>query len=142
MPTRGAYDCAVFDRRPGAMAAMARAVAVAPDGGVAVHCAAGKDRTGLAVALLLALVGVSDETIAEDYALSHDALRPEYEAAVAKATTDAERARLAFSFDARGESIRAVLGHLAARHGGAESYLSRAGLSGADMQRVRERLLD
>ena len=142
MPTRASYDCAVFDRRPRAMAAMAQAVADAPDGGVAVHCAAGKDRTGLAVALLLALVGVGEETIAGDYALSHDALRPEYEAAVTKAATDAERARLTFSFDARAESIHAVLGHLAARHGGAEAYLARAGLSGKDMQRIRERLLD
>jgi protein-tyrosine phosphatase len=35
-----------------------------------VHCTAGKDRTGLIVALVLGLVGVPDETIVEDYALS------------------------------------------------------------------------
>src|SRR5436190_20780229 len=34
------------------------------------HCAAGKDRTGLVAALLLALLGVDDETIAADYALT------------------------------------------------------------------------
>jgi protein tyrosine/serine phosphatase len=140
--TRGEYDSAVIDRRAGAMVAMARAFAGAPEGGVVVHCVAGKDRTGLAVALLLALVGVSDDTIAEDYSLSHHALRPEYEAAIAKATSDAERDRLAFSFDARADSIGVVLAHLAARHGGAEAYLMRAGLSSADVLRIRERLLD
>jgi protein-tyrosine phosphatase len=35
-----------------------------------VHCTAGKDRTGLVIALLLELAGVSRETVVEDYALS------------------------------------------------------------------------
>jgi protein-tyrosine phosphatase len=33
------------------------------------HCAAGKDRTGVAAALILSLLGVSDELIIEDYLL-------------------------------------------------------------------------
>lgn len=37
------------------------------DGPVAVHCAAGKDRTGVAMALLLDLVGVSRDDILDDY---------------------------------------------------------------------------
>jgi hypothetical protein len=36
----------------------------------------------------------------------------------------------------------ATLAHLRERHGGAEAYLARAGLSAADMRRIRERLLD
>ncbi len=36
-----------------------------------VHCTAGKDRTGVLVALLLALLGVDDETIIADYSLSN-----------------------------------------------------------------------
>ncbi len=35
-----------------------------------VHCSAGKDRTGVLSALVLAFLGVPDETIVEDYALS------------------------------------------------------------------------
>jgi protein tyrosine/serine phosphatase len=35
-----------------------------------VHCVAGKDRTGVVCALTLALLGVSDDDVAEDYALS------------------------------------------------------------------------
>ncbi|MBL4674345.1 MAG: tyrosine-protein phosphatase [Arenicella sp.] len=34
------------------------------------HCAAGKDRTGVAAALILSLLGVSDEQIVEDYLLT------------------------------------------------------------------------
>ncbi|MGB7341875.1 MAG: tyrosine-protein phosphatase [Phototrophicaceae bacterium] len=36
-----------------------------------IHCAAGKDRTGITIALLLALLGVPDETIIADYAFSN-----------------------------------------------------------------------
>jgi protein-tyrosine phosphatase len=38
------------------------------------HCSAGKDRTGVLSALLLAFLGVPDETIIEDYALSAEAM--------------------------------------------------------------------
>ena len=34
------------------------------------HCSAGKDRTGVLSALVLAFLGVPDETIVDDYALS------------------------------------------------------------------------
>jgi protein tyrosine/serine phosphatase len=37
-----------------------------------VHCAAGKDRTGFAVALLQAALGVHDDDVAGDYLLSND----------------------------------------------------------------------
>jgi protein-tyrosine phosphatase len=37
---------------------------------VAIFCTAGKDRTGVATALVLSVLGVPDETIAADYALS------------------------------------------------------------------------
>ena len=38
---------------------------------VVVHCAAGKDRTGIAIALLLAVLDVPHETIVEDYLLTN-----------------------------------------------------------------------
>src|SRR5206468_9278872 len=43
------------------LARIASVVARAPEGGVLVHCHAGKDRTGIVVALLLSLVGVRSE---------------------------------------------------------------------------------
>ncbi|MEN3976121.1 tyrosine-protein phosphatase [Emcibacter sp. SYSU 3D8] len=39
------------------------------------HCAAGKDRTGFAAAIILEALGVSRETILEDYALTNDYAR-------------------------------------------------------------------
>ncbi|MGF7473864.1 tyrosine-protein phosphatase, partial [Salmonella enterica subsp. enterica serovar Minnesota] len=71
-------------------AAVLGAVAEAPDGPVAVHCAVGRDRTGLVVAMMLSLAGVSDDVITEDYAVSEVQLRPRYEALVASARDEAE----------------------------------------------------
>ncbi len=53
-----------------------------PDRGpVVFHCFAGKDRTGVLSALILSLLGVSDEDIAADYALS-EAAQPMISAAI------------------------------------------------------------
>ena len=53
-----------LDKRHDAIARTLTAIAEAPDGAVMFHCTAGKDRTGLIAALLLALGGVDAETIA------------------------------------------------------------------------------
>jgi protein-tyrosine phosphatase len=45
------------------------------EGGLIVHCAAGKDRTGLIVALTHALAGVHRDDIIEDYLLTNDSER-------------------------------------------------------------------
>ncbi|KAM3547415.1 hypothetical protein ARSEF4850_010040, partial [Beauveria asiatica] len=45
-------------------------------GAVILHCSLGKDRTGVVVALLLALLGASDDQIADDFALSGPGLAP------------------------------------------------------------------
>ena len=69
------YYRAFLDRWPERFAAVVAAIADAESGGVLVHCAAGRDRTGLVTLLLLALLGVPPEEIAADYALSADRLR-------------------------------------------------------------------
>ena len=61
--------------RPERVAAVFAAIAEASPGGVLLHCAAGRDRTGLIALVLLTLVGVSPEEIAADHALSAERLR-------------------------------------------------------------------
>ena len=140
--TRAERDAMALDRRAEHIVAMARAVANAAPGGVLIHCLAGKDRTGIAVALLLGLVGVSEANIAADYALSEANLAAEFAAALAAAPDDEARARLERSYDARAETMLATLAHLRTRHGGAKMYLTRGGLSDADIERIRSRLLE
>jgi protein-tyrosine phosphatase len=117
------------------------------DGGLPAlfHCAAGKDRTGIAAALLLSVLGVDEETILDDYELTNEfranrrieVLRPTLEAA----GVDVEKVRPFLS--ARRPVMEATLRHLHDDHGGVESYLlGPAGMTPATLDRLRALLLE
>ena len=132
---------AMLDRRPAAFAEAVTAVADAPAGGVVVHCFAGKDRTGLVVALALALAGVAATALADDYAASDNRVRPLLAEWVATAPTPGERERRLRESRARRETMARTLELVEARYGGAESYLLGAGVDAAVLEAVRRRLL-
>jgi protein-tyrosine phosphatase len=127
--------------RPQVSAVMS-AIATAGEGGIVIHCAAGKDRTGLISALLLSLAGVAPEAIADDYALTAEALRPREERWLAEGPGDrADRqAELAWN-RARPEVMLEVLATIERRHGGIEDYLRWVRVSDAELDRIRARLL-
>lgn len=151
-PGRQMYDAAshIFDayllnveRHAHCMAEAVRAVARAEVGPVLVHCHAGKDRTGLVVALALAVAGVGPQIIADDYALSHQFAGPLYEEDRAHiAAHHPEKLELVLrNFHVCApEVMRAVLGHIDRVHGGAEAYLRTAGLSAEDIEHLQQRL--
>lgn len=121
--------------------AILTAIARAPDGGVLVHCVSGKDRTGLVVALLLALVGVPDAVIAEDYALSGVYLRDaQFDAVSAGSTDPRSRSRLAVEQLSPPAAVLAALASIRERYGSIEDYLSGARMSAGDMHRLQARL--
>ena len=134
----------MLDRYRQGVAEAMTAVARAPDGAVLIHCAAGKDRTGLISALLLGLVDVPAETIAADYAMTAELLRPREEAWLAACPPEerAERRAMIARYAPTAEVMLAVLAGLSERYGGVEPYLAEAGVSRADLERLRERLLD
>jgi len=118
-----------------AKAAIARVVRIiaAADGGVVYHCAAGKDRTGVISAILLSALGVRDELIVADYALTQQNL----DAIVARlCASEGYRAMFAElppdTLHAEPETMVALLAGLEARYGGAVGYLEDAGV-GADV---------
>lgn len=107
---------------------------------VVVHCMAGKDRTGVVVALTLALLGVSDDDIAEDYALTTPAIEP---------MTRDLRARhpdlvdgKAHMFDSPPEAMRIFLTDLRTRHSSVRRYALDIGVTEAQLAAMRENLLD
>jgi protein tyrosine/serine phosphatase len=63
------YFLPFLQHKPERCAAAIAAIANAQPGGVLVHCRIGRDRTGLVALLLLALVGVAPDHIADDYEL-------------------------------------------------------------------------
>ncbi len=117
-------------------------VATAPQGAVVVHCAGGKDRTGLTVAFLLRLAGVGLAEIDTDYALSEERLRPRHERWFAEAADDEEQLeRLRRMAVTPAGTMRAVLEELERRHGSIEAYLCAGGAPADVGERVRARLL-
>jgi protein-tyrosine phosphatase len=116
------------------------AVARAADGTVVVHCAAGKDRTGLVVALLLRLAGVPREVVADDYAISDRALAPLIEPWIAAAPDERERARRVYLAAAHPGALDYALGELEREHGSVARYLAAGGALDDDLARARARL--
>lgn len=93
-----------------------------------IHCHAGKDRTGIAVALLLTVAGVPREAIVADYELSSAGRahrRAEVEEVLIARGTDWER--VAPLFVAPGEALVIALAHLDREHGSVRAYLTGAG---------------
>ena len=119
---------------------MLEAVADSPEGGVVVHCAGGKDRTGLTVAFLLRLAGVGIDEIAADYALSEQRLRPRHERWLAEAADEAERERLRRMTVTPAASMVGVLEELERRYGSVERYLVAGGAREGIGERIRTRL--
>ena len=122
------------------VAAVLEAVADSPEGGVVVHCAGGKDRTGLTVAFLLRLAGVGIDEIAADYALSEQRLRPRHERWLAEAADEAERERLRRMTVTPAASMVGVLEELERRYGSVERYLVAGGAREGIGECIRTRL--
>lgn len=130
------WNCKVLDNAPAELAAALRIIAAAPEGGVLFHCMAGKDRTGVIAALLLALAGARPEVIARDYGLSTDNLR---EAELA-GKPESEIPRILEDLRCPPEQIHNMLAHLDERYGGLENYLASIGLAAGEVSSLRDRL--
>lgn len=117
------------------------AVAEAPEGGVVVHCFAGKDRTGLTCAMLLRLAGVGIDDIAADYGLSADNIRPLIDPWADAAPNDQERALRVRIGSSPPQVMADVLTELERRHDGVRGYLLEAGTSPDAIESARTRLL-
>ncbi|MGQ9814130.1 MAG: tyrosine-protein phosphatase [Candidatus Roseilinea sp.] len=107
------------------------------------HCTAGKDRTGMVIALLLGAVGVPDETIVEDYALSGAYLGPllaELRAQAAQDGLDMDWYNRLLDSDPA--IMQRTLAHLREQYGGAEAYLRAAGVSGRQIELLRAALVE
>lgn len=125
-----------LEAKPGRVAAVLAAIARFRDGGVIFHCGAGRDRTGLISILLLALAGVTAEAIVADYELTHDQLPALY----AALCLDPGERDISGYLAGRGTSVRETIVGLL-RDIDVADYLAAAGVSGADLDVLRGRLL-
>ncbi|MFD9727039.1 tyrosine-protein phosphatase [Streptomyces sp. NPDC059072] len=110
------------------------------------HCAAGKDRAGLSIAVTLLALGVEREAIVADY-LESNAPHRRYRV---RRSDDSPEARspevmelLAPLFDARAEYLLGAFDTIEETWGGVDRYLEQGlGLAPETRSRLRERLLD
>ena len=130
-----------LDERADSVIAALRLIAHS-DGAALVHCAAGKDRTGVVVAIALAAVGVTREAIVADYARSGERIEAifarlrgsrTYQADLADQDIDKHRTRP--------ETMQRLLAGIDERFGGVDDWLRKHGWTDEDAAALRHHLL-
>ena len=106
------------------------------------HCSAGTDRTGLIAALVLGIAGVPPETIVEDYTLSGRFLLARHlddnpEISAGDITWQEYEKQVCPP-----GIMLALLENLQERHSGIEGYVRAIGLSDAEIEGIREAMVE
>ena len=131
------FKCAVLDHARAELRDVLGVIAAASPGPLLFHCVAGKDRTGVIAALLLALADVEPDAIACDYAASTERLREAYLQRYAQLDV----AEILEALRCPEEGVHNMLGHLEGL-GGVRTYLAQIGLNDSEVARLRARLRD
>jgi len=106
------------------------------------HCTGGKDRTGVLAAVLLRTLGVDDETIVDDYAVSETYLKPFVDASREMMEREGFDPQIVlYLCGSPAPRMRKMLSDLDERWGSAEGYLAWAGMDTAAIEQLRRRLL-
>jgi protein-tyrosine phosphatase len=133
--TKEMWKCAVLEHTRPQLKTVLDVIADAANDPLLFHCVAGKDRTGLIAALLLALADVEPDAIAADYAASASQLADAYVVRY----SNLERAEIFEALRCPEEGVHNMLAYLA-QYGGAAGYLNAIGLNDAKIARLRARL--
>ena len=148
VPTLEELYLAILASSPAQFASLARSVIDASGSdrpGVLFHCTAGKDRTGLAAALLLSVAGVARETIVADYTLTQENLAGPFAEkllGLVAATGIPLTPRLeTLATKSPASAITAALDWVEREHGDAGAYLRSGGLTDDELLRLREALV-
>lgn len=127
---------------PAAVATALRTIADPHSGGVLVHCAAGKDRTGVVVALALSLVGVRRDEVVADYARTDERIEAVHARLIATPlySPDASRRTLA-SMRPHGHNMVRFLDRVDREYGGVHGLAMTIGVDEETVARLSRRLL-
>jgi protein tyrosine/serine phosphatase len=145
-PTATEVYLSYLTQRPDSLIEALRVVAYS-EGATIVHCAAGKDRTGIVVALALEEVGVERESVIEDYALTAERIEAIMMRLGATGTYSGELRD--FRLDPakvdkhtpRAETMRETLAAIDENYGGAGAFLRSQGWNEDDARALRSKLL-
>ncbi len=138
-PTCGHY-LGYLEDRPDEVVGAVRSIAH-DQGAALVHCAAGKDRTGVVVALALTAAGVRPQAVVADYAATGERTEaiisrlrrsPTYTRDIDSVPAEAHRPRP--------ETMAAFLEQMDSRYGGVARWLTDHGLSAGDLDLLHAKL--
>ena len=138
-PTCGHY-LGYLEDRPDQVVGAVRSIAH-DQGAALVHCAAGKDRTGVVVALALTVAGVRPQAVVADYAATAERTEaiigrlrrsPTYARDIDSLPADAHRPRA--------ETMAAFLEQMESRYGGVARWLTDHGLADGELDLLRAKL--
>lgn len=129
-----------LDERPDQVSAAMVSIARAP-GLAIVHCAAGKDRTGVIVALALSVAGVTPEAIVADYAATGERVEAILARLLASPTYHQDVSAMPVQAHVpRPETMDGFLTEVNTRYGGARNWLAGHGVSEQDLSLIFDRL--
>jgi protein-tyrosine phosphatase len=128
-----------LENRPEEVVGALRSIITAP-GAAIVHCAAGKDRTGVVIALALTIAGVEPEVIVADYAATNERLEAIIERLGRSKMYGDVTSRPVGAHAARAETMTAFLEQLDARYGGLKPWLASQGFTDDEVAALRARL--
>jgi len=107
------------------------------------HCTAGKDRTGVLSALVLSLLGVDEESVVADYALSGEAMTRLRAKLLVKYPESRDVIEgITEVFSAAPEQMEHLLDHLRAQYGSVSAYVDGLGTAPAVFEALRGALLE
>lgn len=111
--------------------------------GAVYHCAAGKDRTGVISAVLLGALGVPNDLIVADYALSGENIDAIIDRVMSmKGYSETLKEMPEDTLHAKPETMEAVVAHVDGRYGSMAGYLEDIGLGEETLARLRAKCLD
>jgi protein tyrosine/serine phosphatase len=137
----GVYYTNYLRNRPGNVVAALRTM-TASDGATLVHCAAGKDRTGVVCALALSVAGVDRQAIVDDYVQTGERIDAIMSRLKATATYAADlEGRPNDENLPRAESMHAFLDFIDTEFGSADRWLGLHGWTADDTAALRAHLV-
>jgi protein-tyrosine phosphatase len=129
-----------LEDRPDQVVGALRSIAHS-EGAALVHCAAGKDRTGVVVALALTAVGVDPQAVVEDYAASSERTEALLDRLRRSRTYAADiDSKPAVVHAVRPDTMAAFLEQMDSRYGGVGSWLADHGFTAEDLRLLRAKL--
>jgi protein-tyrosine phosphatase len=137
-----AFYFGYLEDRPDSVVGALRAIATAP-GAALVHCAAGKDRTGVVVAMALSVAGVPREEIVADYEATGERIEQILDRLRSSPTYAADIDNVpAHEHDPRPDIMRRFLDRLDSDYGGPLGWLREHGFDRVDAERLRKKLVE